>query len=429
MISGAVPAYIHDSPMAIFARQVYCSAALALIASPVVPDRFKPELQGALERAERQLGASHRAWILRDILDRMMGRASSGRGDARRASSTASEGPTRARSSPDLPSQPLINLPEDMTQRILTRLSGSDLGRACGTCLAWRRAAAEAAEHIMRSKRGFPQLPVGICWPRALAALNELEARIGPRDSKQGGWWHDWPAMRLEEIQTTGVNHVTVTSFAPGGTLSMSRVLRKYGAGLQWMIDRGWSPMHASAALLIPPYGSLALARALREGSREYVASAHEVFDALSSRARLTKGVAPPTYAAAYGPFGLTAADPNWYEMLHDGAQPGVAFHTSAIIQASDHPRSFPDEHGISVPMHRLGSVACNHTGQPIIRFVSAEPSGGCCRSLLQTSPTGYVLPMLATIRLVSIDEADQWRYDGHLMSCRCYTVTVAFIY
>ena len=50
-------------------------------------------------------------------------------------------------------------------------------------------------------------------------------------------------------------------------------------------------------------------------------------------------------------------------------------------------------------------------------------------RSLIQTSPTGYVLPPLATVTLLEVHAVGEWCFKGVPIWRRCYSVRVSAPY
>ena len=84
-------------------------------------------------------------------------------------------------------------------------------------------------------------------------------------------------------------------------------------------------------------------------------------------------------------------------------------------------------QQGMTVPIHRLCSVTCELHNGPIVRFHSSQAHGGRCRSLVQTSPTGCHLPLLATVVLEAVLDRYEWEHDGAPSPRKCFVVSVSF--
>lgn len=342
--------------------------------------------------------------------------------------------PSRPSPGPRRRSQ-LLDLPNDLLPLILHWLPAASLGALARTCATLgpsaHACAADAVRHYQPSLfRGFVACAApDPRWARTLHSLERLEARVGP--CPQGRrWWEEWPTMRATEALLTTGNLVDPRTFTSGGTHSIKALLRHYAAGLQWMVDAGWSPLHSSTAMLLLACGSAAIGRSIRRDSSDFAASAHALSDALRQRAWAITTAAPPAYASIEGTFGLAAADAAWLELLDEGVEPGHSFVTSAPLQAAIHPTRLPDPAG-GGPVHRVVSAACElRVGGPLVCFLSEQPpsSGAALHTLLQTSPIGFALPPLATITLVATHEPGEWHngQPGGAIWRRCFCVKVS---
>ncbi len=195
--------------------------------------------------------------------------------------------------------------------------------------------------------------------------------------------------------------------------MSISKLLRNYAGGLSWMLHAGWPLTQATACMLLCAYGAAAIGDAIRRRSHEFAASTHAICHALQQRAWTVSTPAPPTYSAVDGTFGLAVADPAWLDLLSPTVDGTVrrSILTSAPVQACDNPAALPEEWpeeggeqleqvapqpaGTQVPPDRLSSAALElREGGALVRFISETVvDGDRLRSLIQTSPTGYVLP------------------------------------
>ena len=125
---------------------------------------------------------------------------------------------------------------------------------------------------------------------------------------------------------------------------------------------------------------------------------------------------APPTYACLGGRFGLLVSDPAWSDLLRPGASccapPGTTFVTSALVQTTSDPLS-----ASGGPKGALGSSAAGGGAasasdasaavcdDDVVVFLS-QPADSCGhRSLLLSSPQGYHLPPMASIKLERIED------------------------
>lgn len=267
-------------------------------------------------------------------------------------------------------------------------------------------------------------------WVRTLHAIETVETYVGPRPVGRS-WWDEWPALRRAESSSTTAEAIDDAAFGRGGSHSIKVLLSQHAASLSWMVDAGWTPLHASITMLLLACTAAAIGRAIRNRSPAFAATVHALTDAMRQRARFVKSAAPPTYASIEGSFGLSEADPVWLELLHPGLALGHRFVTCAPLQAAIHPTRLPDpSHG--GPVHRLVSAACEiRNGGPLVCFLSERGSAGDpLRTLLQTSPIGYALMPLATIELVVIHEPDTWHAgNGEPVPRRCFCVRVRVDY
>jgi len=197
------------------------------------------------------------------------------------------------------------------------------------------------------------------------------------------------------------------------------------------MVDAGWTPTHSATAMLLLACGSGAIGRAIGQRSPAFAASTHALINALRHRAWSISTAAPPAYASIEGSFGLAAADPVWRELLSGEVRVGHKLTTSSPLQAALHPTRLPDPDS-GGPVHRLVSAACElRMGGPLVCFLSERGGRGeALRTLLQTSPIGFALPPLATIKLVAIHEPGEWHVGQRepiWRRCFCVTVHVAY--
>ena len=267
-------------------------------------------------------------------------------------------------------------------------------------------------------------------WVRTLHAIETVETYVGPRPVGRA-WWNEWPALRRAESSSTTSEVIDDAAFGRGGSHSIKVLLSQHAASLSWMVDAGWTPLHASITMLLLACTAAAIGRAIRDRSPAFAATVHALTDAMRQRARMVRSAAPPTYASIEGSFGLSEADPIWLELLHAGVALGHRFVTCAPLQAAIHPTRLPDPtHG--GPVHRLVSAACEiRNGGPLVCFLSERGSpGDPLRTLLQTSPIGYALMPLATIELVAIHEPDTWHAGNREpVPRRCFCVRVRVDY
>jgi len=236
--------------------------------------------------------------------------------------------------------------------------------------------------------------------------------------------------MRVAETALTTGKEVDVRRFLHGGDHSIKAELQQYAAGLTWMVDAGWAPLHGSTAMLLLACGSAAIGRAIRDRTTEFAASAHALADALRQRALAVSTAAPPTYASIEGTFGVAAADEAWLSLLGPDIKPGHKFITSAPLQASLHPTRLPDP-GTGGPIARTASAACQIArGGHVVCFLSEDSTpGDQLRTLLQTSPTSFALPPLAAITLIACLDPGEWDVGEGPIWQRCLCVRVAVAY
>ena len=289
-------------------------------------------------------------------------------------------------------------LPDDAVAHVHAHCSGRTLGHVTCVCRAWNRSALAVAESRLRAHR---KLPLGSAalpsWTHSVAAHEALTARVGPKPTWP--WWREWPEMRVFEMGLSGYApppssstsrkaHELVLAFRPSNTppqatlppplptfrlpfphlpsplipsvaagvlrqhqfaqlerfsagaeLGVAALLRRYAAGLDWMVQAGWSLVDAPICLLIPSYGSMAIAGAMREGdctrSRAIAASVWAIYESLGRRARYLSRPTQPAYASLHGLFGLATTDASWNALLDDWACRGLRFVTSTVVQAS----------------------------------------------------------------------------------------------
>ena len=326
-------------------------------------------------------------------------------------------------------------VPPEIVAEIMSHLRGLDLASSASVASIWTPLARETADAQLR--RRIPNLPrhsTCLNWVRAFASLDAFERAVGPKPPHC--WWNEWPELRMAETKMAGAPCGSVEVFRRGGGGSCSRALLKYSRGIGWMVATGWPTLHAAACLLLGAGGTEAMGHALRTGSSHYAASAHALWESLLVRAaHLTLAcpgwTAPPTYACLGGRFGLLVSDPAWSNLLRPGvtccAAPDTTFVTSALVQTTSSPPG-----GSESPEGALGSSAGSGAGgaadasaavcSDIVVFLS-QPADSCGhRSLLLSSPQGYHLPPMATIKLERVEDVNS-THTG--VPARRFVVTV----
>lgn len=195
-------------------------------------------------------------------------------------------------------------LPEDVLAYFFTFLSGRELCLASALSTTWRQMATSVAESRLRSWRKLPLGSSAIpSWTASVTAHEDLTARIGSRPSRP--WWKEWTTMRVREMRLSGQHQFAQPErFGAGAELGIAALLRRYASGLEWMLHEGWPMLDAPACLLIPAYGSMAIANAVLEGdcpeSRQLGASVWTIFDILIRR---VDAIAPlPCIAYSFSP-------------------------------------------------------------------------------------------------------------------------------
>ena len=333
----------------------------------------------------------------------------------------------------------LLVLPDDLSDIVLSKLTARSLSSLSGTSSSWRGRAQMRAEVLMRAHqpalfRGSPTTSTDDRphphWVRALRSMEQVQAAVGPRPAARK-WWDEWTQLRTVETKLTLHIEVDPQSFQPGGDRSIKALLRQYAAGLSWMIDAGWAPLHASAAMLLLACGSTAIGDTIRNGSPEFAASTHALFDALRQRAWAISTAAPPTYANLEGVFGLASADPAWLTLLEPGMESGHSFLTSAPLQANIYPTVELKATDPPAGSGEEDAEAAAAGGCPIVCFISEVKGCGCdaLRTLVQTSPIGFALMPFARITLVAVHAEGTWRHGEHTMMRKSFCVTVSSAY
>lgn len=305
-------------------------------------------------------------------------------------------------------------VPAELVLEIMKHLCGKSLVSARAVATDWMTQAEVAAELLVRrSMRSLPpESGCILCWPRALAALDAFQRKVGPKPERS--WWQEWPQLRLAETKLAGSLCESDDIFKRGGGGSCAQALRKYSTCISWMVAAGWTTPHAVACLLLGAGGTEALGHALRSGSCQHAASAHALWEALAVRAaQLTLArpgwSAPPTYACLGGRFGLMASDPVWANLLLPDAKPGMSFVTSSLVQATSEPISTCDGSGalgFGVCVQGAAHAGFVHVtmGAEVVVFLSTSSSSAGHNSLLLSSPQGYHLPPMARITLEDVE-------------------------
>jgi len=469
----AVGAPLYNSGAVAECVDIYADTISCCVAQSNIPPNVRDLFLDAVQRCEGLISISRKAWELRHALDLGIKEAAS-IADASRSPSPepwavkpsvgrvassaagwqavnrASRLPRHAPSPGDHASRPnsrqrladesspltplspsccqLLALPEDVQPEILNQLGGCTLGALSGTCRAFRLSARAHAAELLRADQ--PSLFRGVAvaersharWPRALHSLEMLEQKVGPRPGSRR-WADEWPALRAADSELSLGVIVDQRPFAPGGEGCIRAMLRHNAAGVSWMIDAGWSLLHASTCMALLAGGSVAIGHSIRERSCAFAASAHGLCDVLRQRACAISTAAPPTYASMDGPFGLAVADPGWLALLQRDTAPGCTFVTSAPLQAYLNPRGQPHE--------GTDETALLEPHGPVVLFVSARSGqGDVLRTLLQISPVSFALPPLATVTLVGTTAAGDLHDDtfGPIMrQCICVRVGVPY--
>ena len=436
--------------------EVYAQAMRTSLGCAETPPDVSCAFQDALQSSQTFLSASRRAWSLRRALNEAILAAAQTAGascppPSASPTTTGWEHYQRVLKRPAVRSYKestsacrlseaqdelcyLLALPHEMSMCVLSQLPARVLARLACTCTSLHQRVHEHAVVAMRMLQ--PKLFQGTPaagefqhprWLHSLMSIELLTEAVGPPPADGRKWTHEWAAMRTAEALHTGQAPPDARTFLPGGERSIKALLQKYAAGLSWMIDCGWSPVHASCTMLLLACGSSAIGASIRARSSEFAASAHALCDALRQRAWAISTPAPPTYASIEGQFGLATTDDVWAQLLAEDVRPGLTFLTSAPLQASVHPTRMPEAARQNGPMHRLASAACElRCGGPIVCFLSrAGGNREPLRTLIQTSPIGFALPPLVTVRLVSAHEPGAWQHGGNVMWRKCFCVHI----
>jgi hypothetical protein len=407
---------------------------------------FPAEVSGLLDDgerlAQRQVAYVRQAWALRRPLDALLLAVKKHHqtlvGEGAHSSESCRLGSKRACIQGDMRCN-LFAMPHEILLIILSHLDALTLGHCICTCRSLNKECLAIAEmHVLARPHLLPKARVTSssslpCWPRALFALERLEAAVGPMPASRS-WWHEWEPLRMLEVKLTlpqsAAQQLTSDRFRPGGDKAVLPLLRHYASGLSWMLHAGWPICDAAAVMLLSAYGPAAMGHAVRERSPVLAASAHMLSSALFSRAWQISSPAPLTYASIHGCFGLLVSDPVWASLLSPEAEPGLKFTTSGPLLAND-AMNMPDEKpGVQVPVFRLASAGCElRDGEPVVCFRSEYRTGGMLRTLIQTSPTGYALPPLVDVEVEAIHESGSWLVLGMPVRRKVFIVTVSMPY
>ena len=245
---------------------LYQECAQACLAHRIgLPSSVIAPLEGALDEVSHELvgdGLSRHAWVLRRALDRAIG-AAVAIASASSPSSPPASPPRRLRSPPPTTSCHLLALPDDIAAMLLCHTAAASLGALSGTCRSLRAqvhshasaAVARARPALVRSLGGDDYYPAR--WARALHAIELLEARVPSPPPRGRQWWDEWPRLRAAEtVRAGGAPVDDMRAFMEGGDRSVGAMLRRHAAGIRWMVDRGWTPSHAAAAMLLLSCGA-----------------------------------------------------------------------------------------------------------------------------------------------------------------------------
>lgn len=417
-----------------------------------LPAEVIAHLQEAISAAGEQFSASHRAWVLRNGLDRAVasavqicGSRSPPPEDAKNGTPVtpskkvtgdcwAADCRHKAQFSTRESACRLLELPNDMSALLLGPLSAVSLSCLGGTCTALhKQARAHAAtrlESVWPSPRGAgAEERCHVLWARTLHAIEEMVDHVGPNPSRRR-WWDEWPQLMVAEArEALAPGTVDMGDFVRGGRRAIEALLTQHQLGLQWMVDAGWPPLHAAATMLLSSCCAAQLGRCIRQRRTTFAASCHALASALRERAAAISAPAPPVYAAIEGPMGLASADPVWRQLLRTPLRSGASFVVSAPVQACAYPTAVPDgtNHG---PLERLISAACElRSGATIVCFVSEAQrcAGDALRTCIQTGPAAYVLPPLCTVTVIAEYLPGEWTHGGEAAPVprRCVCVRV----
>lgn len=360
----------------------------------------------------------------------------------------------------------LVDLPDELQERILSSLGAPVLALASSVSKSWRRLAPLVAQDRLSVPRAVATTSTE-AWVYLLHAREMLESLIGPRPARC--WQDEWKAMRMEQARLLAVQRgrlrqflqemeaaeeAFAAAFAEGGQLTPSvEAQSNYAATIDWKRERGgWPHDDAEACTLLLSICSGALARSLNAADGCYAASVHAALEGFSAGARRAPpdAVAPYVYANLRGEFGLRTEDAAWAPLEqvddYDGdllprAVSGVRLTTRGFAMAMEATDlSFPDGQGYRVPVRTRGVVSyelqpppagndpsiTEWRGHDVVRFVSAPADAlGRRRSLVQTDAGLYHLPPLATVVLERIDPAGGWeappgrtQHGGRLLTC-----------
>mmetsp|Transcript_10533 Transcript_10533/g.30544 ORF Transcript_10533/g.30544 Transcript_10533/m.30544 type:complete len:339 (+) Transcript_10533:48-1064(+) len=325
----------------------------------------------------------------------------------------------------------LASLPVELLFKVLLSLRADGLARASRVCRAWQGLVVTAARERLLALRGpaaagtTPHGPSLLC---SLSAAEDLTRRIGRRADGNGKqpwrgqtWRDEWVKIRREELVLQGNELEDIVVETTETTLP------RFRQEVEWLVQSGWEGCDAKAYTLLVYMGRGALGAALRVGSRRYAASTHALTGLLLSRAG--QGELPPTcFCNLSGRWGLSEEDPAWGALSAAGAAPGASFIATTVsggLVANDH--TFADGRGLRIPIFCAHGVEYQLQDAAVVAFVSRPPSREGWHALVQTTPTGFSLPPLARVTLVSVLEAGEWAANGHRVCQRCYTVSVSY--
>ena len=298
----------------------------------------------------------------------------------------------------------------------------------------------------------------------------DAESVVGPRPEERS-WVDEWAALNVDQATIDGLHDEEgqvkphASQFAEGTAGGLTSMTTEYHEQVEWKVKIGWERAHAIAHTLIACCGTSALARAIEECDDEFAASTHSFLDALYARARQVnmlpsatgdKGAAgvaqaggsgailttaPFAYANLHGKYGLACEEPAWANFLHPEAQVGACFTINEPTSASGSPECITSRTGFAVPVRKPmpndddgpGVIVFEPQDSAIVRFVSwpteKHPTlgGHLGHSLIQTAPSSYDVPPLATIELTGVHEPGMWEAYGVRVHQILYEVEVTY--
>lgn len=305
---------------------------------------------------------------------------------------------------------------------------------ASRTSRAWRELAPCVVADFLVA-RGI-ELPD--CHPSPLRAVHtyeRLELAIG-KVPAQRTWRTEWnglcwlQALKDEPEATRDAAQMWGNLLGVPTMVTIEETLPNYATEIGWLLARGWSREAAECHTLLFNVCRGAIGEALRLGDRRCVASVYAQLRALGARTAELETVAPTVYCNLNQTWGLVETDEAWQTLLRSDVPIGHRFVTYAVAGGETAgPLTFPDGRGVRVPIHYPDPTGTIYELQqsPIVAFVSRPSNAVALRSLVQSTPTGFDLPPLATVELVHVAAPGEWRANGRRIRQRCFTVHVEY--